>query len=211
MALRMSENNHSLIKLQRRDKEKDAYLLLERTVFMLNELNIPYVIDYGTLLGAYRNKGYIQGDDDVDVSVPYTHTVTLSNLDRDFLSSHRLKLYHIIPWNDKIVKTMVSLVLDEDDFCDELLSYDKINMKDFNKIKGFGLYIDIYLKNRFPSTFDEFSYGRSTYLGPSSVEEYLDSIYSSNWRKPSNEKGNEEIHYPNAVVCDPPPSPLQVG
>ena len=84
MALKMSENNYSLIKLQRRDKEKDAYLLLERTVFLLNELNIPYVIDYGTLLGAYRDKGYIQGDDDVDVSVPYTHTVTLSNLDRDY-------------------------------------------------------------------------------------------------------------------------------
>ena len=82
MALRMSENNYSLIKLQRRDKEKDAYLLLERTVLLLNELNIPYVIDYGTLLVAYIDNGYIQRDDDVDVSVPYTTTVTVSNLYR---------------------------------------------------------------------------------------------------------------------------------
>ena len=83
---------------------------------MLNELDIPYVIDYGTLLGAYREKGYIQGDDDVDVSVPYTHTLILSNLGKDLLSSHGLKMYHVIPTNSKIVKTMVSLVLDEDDF-----------------------------------------------------------------------------------------------
>ncbi len=75
----MSKKNFSLIKLQQRDKRKDAYLVLKRTVTMLNELNIPYVIDYGTLLGAYREKGYIQGDDDVDVSVPYTHTLTLES------------------------------------------------------------------------------------------------------------------------------------
>ena len=200
----MSKNNFSLLKLQQRDKRKDAYLLLKRTVTMLNELNIPYVIDYGTLLGAYREKGYIQGDDDVDVSVPYTHTLTLSNLDNDLLSSHRLKMYHVIPTNGKIIKTMVSLILDEDDFYEEILGYDKLKIVGFNKLKGMGLFIDIYLKNKFPATFDEFSYGGSTYLGPSDVEEYFDTIYNSNWRKPSSERGSEDFHYPNAVMCDPP-------
>ena len=41
--------------------------ILELSVSIFNKYNIPYWIDYGTLIGAIRHKGFIPWDDDIDV------------------------------------------------------------------------------------------------------------------------------------------------
>lgn len=43
--------------------------VLEQTVDALDSLNIPYYLDFGTLLGAVRNEGFISWDDDIDLSL----------------------------------------------------------------------------------------------------------------------------------------------
>lgn len=46
-----------------------ALNLLNKTINLLNENNIEYYIISGTLLGHFRNKGFIPWDDDIDLIV----------------------------------------------------------------------------------------------------------------------------------------------
>jgi len=44
--------------------------LLKKVDTVFVNLNIPYILVYGTLLGAVRNNGFIPWDDDIDIAIP---------------------------------------------------------------------------------------------------------------------------------------------
>lgn len=50
-------------------KKSDVIRLLEFIVDILEKESIRYWLDYGTLLGAVRNKGFINNDSDADISI----------------------------------------------------------------------------------------------------------------------------------------------
>ena len=48
----------------------ELYFITKTVVMLLNNANIDYWIDYGSLLGALRHKGFIPWDDDFDICIP---------------------------------------------------------------------------------------------------------------------------------------------
>ncbi len=71
----MAEIDHSL-------NETQQYILqvLREVIHVLDELEIPYYMQGGTMLGAIRHGGFIPWDDDVDLGIPradYERLLTL--------------------------------------------------------------------------------------------------------------------------------------
>ena len=53
--------------------------LFIKTINFLNQNNITYWVDFGTLLGIHRNKDIILGDNDADICVPLSEEKKLLN------------------------------------------------------------------------------------------------------------------------------------
>ena len=73
---------------------------------VLNELNIPWVIENGTLLGAYRNGKFIAHDDDFDIGLffesnPAAHVADILNKIRQLLP-HPYEARYISTYCQKI-------------------------------------------------------------------------------------------------------------
>jgi len=62
--------------LSSEDRAKELMVLLECVAPILDEHEVPWYIDFGTLLGAVRRNELIPGDEDIDVSVLRTYDLT---------------------------------------------------------------------------------------------------------------------------------------
>jgi hypothetical protein len=60
-------------------KRKSIRELFIKTVNFLNQNNIIYWVDFGTLLGIHRDKDIILGDNDADICVPFNQEKKLLN------------------------------------------------------------------------------------------------------------------------------------
>lgn len=78
--------------------------ILKIVADILEENNVTYWLESGTLLGAIRHKGFIPWDDDIDIGIPYSEydkaaKVLKENLPDDlFLQSLETDKYYDLPW-----------------------------------------------------------------------------------------------------------------
>lgn len=129
--------------------------------------NIPYWIDFGTLLGAVRHGGFIPWDDDIDICIRRSdydrlRQALLRELPQDMVLQDTL--------TDKNAFCLYGRVRDRRSYCYHPL---------FRNLNEQGLWLDIFLVDRVPS----FAYGkmvdhlyRRTYH---EIHHYGDIAYSS--------------------------------
>jgi phosphorylcholine metabolism protein LicD len=75
------------------EKINSLFSLLKKTVKFLDDYNITYWLDGGTLLGACRDGKFISWDDDIDLAIPYSSFIKIKEI---------IKSYKDV--NDKYIK-----------------------------------------------------------------------------------------------------------
>lgn len=76
----LQRRNEYLLDRQRKLFHQDCQELLEKIDNILRSENIPYWLNYGTLLGAYRDGKFIPHDYDMDVALFYDDMPKVKNL-----------------------------------------------------------------------------------------------------------------------------------
>jgi cytidyltransferase-like protein len=168
-------NEISATKLRDFKKNKLGLMnyLLGKVVDIMDENNIPYYLDCGTLLGCIRENGLMEKDTDIDV------TIHLSSWDK-------LKSIDFIKYGLKRTRTLDGFPNNEDG-----------NMISI-KTKYSNFYCDIYTNPAFPQL-DKKNLNGKNYNIPLNSELYLTQLYN-NWKIPSRKHASTKFHRGNGLV-----------
>lgn len=130
--------------------------LLNTVVDIMNENNIPYHLDCGTLLGCIRENGIMEKDSDVDVSIHLSYWDILNSIDFSKYKLARIRTYTL-----------------KSSFC-YLISV---------KFPNNPLYCDIYANPVFPQLDIKIMNNKKFFI-PKNSDLYLTQLYG-NWKIPS--------------------------
>ena len=131
--------------------------LLHRVVDIMEENNIPYHLDCGTLLGCIRENGLMEKDSDVDVSIHLSYWDKLNSIDFAKYNLYRMK----------------TITLESADFC-YIISV---------KFENTNMYCDLYANPAFPQL-EIKNMGNKNFFIPKNSDLYLTQLYG-NWKIPS--------------------------
>lgn len=134
--------------------KEEADKILEEFDDIAKSLNIRHFLFFGTCLGMVRDKGYIKGDNDIDVGVLCSKE-DFSRLEKRLLENGFIEAEEF-PCNQHFRKNNIQI-----DIWYRLGSEDKEFLKSFDKV----------------------TYNGRTYNIPHPVEDYLKYRYG-NWRVP---------------------------
>jgi phosphorylcholine metabolism protein LicD len=147
------------------DKEEYSYELLTNTKMLLDDNNIEFFLDYGTLLGAYRDNQFIPHDTDIDISIyDYENIHTITN-------NEELKKYNLQTVRKEKELYSLKLINFKGELLHNKLQYD-------NEI-----YIDIY-KVYFQPTTTLYKFYNTKFNIPTNTDKYLEHMYGDTWKTP---------------------------
>jgi phosphorylcholine metabolism protein LicD len=153
--------------------------LLKKVKLILNEHNIPFYLDCGTLLGCIRDNAIMEHDTDIDVT---THLSMWDKLKAIDFTKYDLIIKRI---EYKRVKSNVKI--------GDILSV---------KTKYGKYYCDIYLIPAFPILSSAILNGE-TYPVPIEPELYITQLYGNNWKIPSGKHASWTFHRYSGLVKSP--------
>ena len=181
--------------------EKNAIDLLKKTTLILDNLNIQYWLEGGTLLGALRDQKLIPWDHDLDLGIKFSNNEEINKLinalkkyyyvrllkfpsDPGIWSLGNYRLIKVYPRKYKFFRTNLCL--------DIFIFYKGIvegigNMYRYVVWDNNACYALKHLDN-----LDTVNFYNSKFNIPSHVEEFLQNKYGSGWKTP-NKKWNVAI------------------
>lgn len=168
------------IKLIEKSFKQKILDLMDKTVKFLNDNDIEYWLDSGTLLGAIRNEKFIPWDDDVDLAIPPKSQNKIHKVCKKYESIiYDNKTYFICPtYNIKIlIGSSIIKIFNNDDkyleFIDLICYYKKYNY--FRSIM-FENYGEVYnIKDVYP--LKNIKFENKYYKSVNNPIPYLNSTY----------------------------------
>lgn len=168
---------------------------------ILDYLNIPFWLDGGTLLGAYRDTGFCEDDeDDIDLGM-WNDDVEFNNNKVDLINiaiQAGFKIYH--EWKYQIAFKKEGFKIDL--FLHREIENDAVHLLygksiDSDKTEKWGgvvyKYIPAVVPAYFFKNFKVIVFKGHAFLMPDRVEEYLTLKYGD-WRTPVNRKEYNQNH-----------------
>ncbi len=170
-------NEISATKLRdfKNDKVGLMNYLLQKVVSVLEENNIPYYLDCGTLLGCIRENALMKKDTDIDITTHLSCWDKLNSIDFSKCGLKRKRTYTYFPNPKKPAGNMISV---------------------YTKYGGF--FCDIYTNPAFPKLDKKILNGRM-YNIPLNSQLYLTQLYG-NWKVPQKKHAKTEYHRGNGLV-----------
>ena len=141
---------------------------------IMHRYDIPYFFIFGTLLGAAREKDFIDWDSDVDVGCYYEHYHEFPRVANDLraLGFNVLKREEIPPQDDFIIR-----------------DNEKIEIWWFKKLGDERVYDNnIRYEKRFFEPLCTIEFNGRIYHTPNNIIEFLDITYGKDWLTPSRHK-----------------------
>jgi len=154
------------------DPEAAKYLLL-KVKYVLNTNNVPFLLVFGTLLGAYRDGKFIEWDKDVDIAILKEHREKVLQLIKD----GEFAFYEIIWIRD--VGYLYSLVHKS-----EYIDFHFFEEKAQGYVSG-GVDEHVIKKDQIEGTNSKIMFLGEEFNTVSSIEQYLVDQYGETWKIPT--------------------------
>lgn len=154
------------------NKQSSTHLLLS-TKKVLDKHNIPFLLVYGTLLGAYRDRDFIEHDKDVDIMLfDFTRPEVDKLIDNGSFAEYDLELIRKIDY-------LYSFKY-ENDYIDLYFFKDT-----GDKYTCAGLSMD---KNQIDTGVSEISFLETKFNTVNNIKKYLHDKYGNDWSIPIKNK-----------------------